>query len=112
MSKDMMFEDRKVCIYMFEDTEVCISKHTYSAALPGPVHIMRQTISNNDMLISPISLYHRYKGLSNIGYKGLANMNVWIDKHYMGGNQETTLDNKHSIYKHYMRDMADIKVWI
>jgi len=65
MSKDMMFEDRKVCIYMFEDTEVCISKHTYSAALPGPVHIMRQTISNLDMGIFPLFAYHNYKGLSS-----------------------------------------------
>jgi hypothetical protein len=86
---------------MFEDTEVCISKHTKSTAFLRPVQIMRQTIPNSDMGISPLLAYHNYKGLSSPpggqgiekislipntiytntpieGYKGLADMKVWI----------------------------------
>lgn len=35
-----------------------------TTAFLRPVQIMRQTISNLDTLISRISAYHRYKGLS------------------------------------------------
>ena len=36
-----------------------------STAFPRPVHIMRQTISNLDIPISPLLAYHNYKGLSS-----------------------------------------------
>ena len=36
------------------------------AAFQGPVHIVRQTIPNPDTLISRISAYHNYNGLSSI----------------------------------------------
>jgi hypothetical protein len=35
------------------------------AGLPRPVQIMRQTISNLDIPISPLLAYHNYKGLSS-----------------------------------------------
>jgi len=37
-----------------------------STAFPRPVHIVRQTIPNPDTLISRISAYHRFEGLSSI----------------------------------------------
>jgi hypothetical protein len=36
------------------------------AGLPRPVQIMRQTISNLDIPISPLLAYHNYKGLSSL----------------------------------------------
>ena len=36
------------------------------ATFQGPVHIVRQTIPNPDTLISRISAYHRFEGLSSI----------------------------------------------
>ena len=92
-------------ISMFEDTEVCISKHTKSTAFNGLVQIMRQTIPNSDMGISPYALYHANKGLSSI-----PNMIVWIIKQGVARYRESIPDIKQSyIYKHYMRD---IKVWV
>lgn len=77
-------------------------KHTYSAAFRGLVQIMRQTISNLDMGDIPkpsYASYHGYKGLSSIPQFG------------GGGVYKTYLDTKPYIYKHYMFDMRDIKVW-
>lgn len=82
-------------------------KHTNSRPFQGPSQIVRQTISNLDMGISPYAQYHRYKGLSSIPN--------------LAGNRKDIPDIKQSyIYKHPMRDMriwgykglVDIKVWI
>lgn len=77
-------------------------KHTKSAAFRGPVQIMRQTIPNLDMGNISLLAYHGYEGLSS----------PWKGPGYI----EDTFDTKHSIYKHhiskhYMFDMADMKVW-
>jgi len=39
-------------------------KHTNSRPFQGPSQIVRQTIPNGDMGISPLLAYHNYKGLS------------------------------------------------
>ena len=71
--------------------------YTYGTASQTPVHIVRQTISNNDMNISGYAPYHRYKGLSR-GPLG-------------AGYREDILDTKYSIYKHYRRYIPDMRIW-
>ena len=57
------------------------------AAFPRPVHIVRQFISNLDTLISRISAYHNYEGLSIAQHKGLSN---YIVKHLCEGTKKDT----------------------
>lgn len=64
-----------------------------TTAFLRPVHIVRQTISNNDMGHSPIDAYHNYKGLSSPH-------GARVDRRY--------LDTKYSIYKHYRSYMPDM----
>jgi hypothetical protein len=86
-------------------------KHTKSAAFHGLVQIMRQTIPNSDMGISPYALYHANKGLSSI-----PNMIVWIIKQGVARYIRSIPDIKQSyIYKHSIegyKGLADMKVWI
>ena len=89
---DMRFGDRRFGDMVFG--------YTYGTASLRPVQIMRQTISNNDMLNMPdikVWTYHRYKGLSR-GPLG-------------AGYREDILDTKYSIYKHYRRYIPDMRIW-